>query len=129
MTGTWSGTLEDPNFDPDKLSWTATQNGTSVTGPAVLTMAPPPGESEVRVVNGTMTATLSGTEASLTLTLPAGSFTPFGGPPACSVKGTATAQPSATSLQATMTRTFDASCIGIVSKGATDTVPLALTRQ
>src|SRR5262245_48479518 len=82
LAGTWTGTLGNPPVDPnpDRLSWTATQNGTSVTGPAVLTMTGATPSEPDKVVTGTMVGTISGTQVSLTFTLPAGVFAPFGAP-------------------------------------------------
>ena len=127
LAGSWAGPMREGPADPDPdiLSWTATQSGPNVTGTAVLTMmgSPP------KVVNGTMTGVLAGTQVSLTFTLPAGIFVPVGGPAGCSVTGTATSTPTDTSISATMTRTFSAACIGVVSSSSTDTVQLSLTKQ
>ena len=85
--------------------------------------------TQIRVVQGTMTGLISGTQVSLTFTLPAGSFAAVGGPGACSMIGTATSTPTTTSISATMTRNFDPSCVGNVSKAATDSAQLSLTKQ
>ena len=130
LAGTWSGTMPESSADPDpdRLSWTATQSGTNVSGPAVLTMmASTPGGAP-KTANGTMTGVISGTQVSLTFTLPAGSLVSAGGPAGCSVTGTATSTPTSTSITATMTRTFSAACIGVVVSSPTDTVQLLLTK-
>ena len=119
--------MGDPAFDPDRFAWTVTQNGNALSGPAVLTLVG--GQGQGRNVNGTMAGTLSGTQLSLVLTLPAGSFTAVGGPSGCSVTGTASTTPTSTSMTTTMTRTFDPSCIPTVSRSSTDTVQLSLNKQ
>lgn len=125
LTGNWSGSLGSPaDPSPDRLTWTATQSGTSVTGPVVYTVS---GRSPS--LRGTMTGAISGSQVALTFTLPAGSWVPVGGPSACSETGTATATPAATSMSAPMTLTFAAACIGTVSKGSTDTVQLSLAKE
>jgi len=126
LSGAWTGTMVESSVDPDpdRLSWTATQSGANVSGTAVLTMM----GSEPKVVTGTMTGVIAGTQVSLTFTLPAGSFVSVGGPAGCSVTGTATATPSEISIAATMTRTFSSACLGVVGKSSTDTVQLSLTK-
>jgi hypothetical protein len=126
LAGTWTGTMAESTVDPDpdRLSWTATQSGASVSGTAVLTMM---GDTP-KVVTGTMTGVVAGTQVSLTFTLPAGSFVSVGGPAGCSVTGTATSTPTDTSIAAAMTRTFSAACIGIVGKSSTDMVQLSLSK-
>ena len=127
LAGNWSGTMSESSADPDpdRLSWTAAQTGASLSGTAILTMT---GETP-KVVNGTMTGAVTGSQVSLTFTLPAGSLVQFGVPAGCSVAGTATATPTATSISATMTRTFSSACIGVIVSSATDTVQLSLTKQ
>jgi hypothetical protein len=131
LAGTWAGTMPESSADPDpdRLSWTATQSGANLSGPAALTMmASTPGGTP-KVATGTITGVLAGTQLSLTFTLPAGSLVSAGGPAGCSVTGTLTSTPTATSITGTMTRTFSAACLGVVVSSSTDTPQLLLTKQ
>ncbi len=126
LGGTWSGTLGSPGDpDPDHFTWTAAQNGTSVTGSVVFTMTGSP----PKVVNGTMTGAADGTQVTLTFKLAAGVFSPWGAPADCAMSGTLTSSPTTTSIIGTMTRTFSASCVGTAAKTVVDSVQLSLTKQ
>lgn len=125
LTGAWSGTFaEQGSTNPLRAVWTAAQSGTSVTGAFVLDR---PSQADVKLT-GTLAGALSGSQLTLTLTLPAGAFTPLGAPSTCSASGTGTsAATTATSISATLTVTFHASCAGSIPS-ATATQQLILAK-
>ncbi len=84
LTGTWTGSTSGVGGGIN-FNWTATQSGTSVTGPAVASGT---GFS----FNGTISGTVSGTTVALS-----GAFA-FVGPPACTITITFTAT-GATSIR------------------------------
>src|SRR5262245_57850485 len=83
LSGNWSGTVT-----ASPVTWTVTQNGTSVTGPFVSGVGRP------NPLTGTMSGTVSGTQALLTLVFPAGAFTSAGSS-TCTISITTTASVSA----------------------------------
>jgi hypothetical protein len=87
LTGTWSGVVGAGSGGGRALrvSWSATQSGNSVSGPATLLTSPP-------VTNltfaGTLSGTLTGTQASLKYVSPSGGVP---GSATCSVSGSGAA--------------------------------------
>ena len=117
LAGTWSGTVREVGSTETLLqaTWTATQSGSAVTGPFVLSRT-----GQTIQLNGTLAGTLSGTQLALTLTMPAGAFTPIGGPSTCSATGTGTSEATtATSVSSTLTLSYAASCVGTFTPTAT----------
>jgi hypothetical protein len=106
------------------VTWTASQNGSSVSGPFQVSFDD---EDDGPVsISGTLSGTLSGSQLALTVTFPAGSI-PFA--PDCSITGTGTSTPTATAITAMVTLTFSAPCMGTVADEPTDTDRLVLTKQ
>jgi len=128
LTGTWKGTLTHLNGAGvavnAAVTWTATQNSTNVTGPVSVI----PSGQAIPVV-GTIAGTISGSQVMLTLTAPEGSFVALGGPQACSLTGTTTANATSTTISGTVTETFSAACIGTVAGSANQVETLSLTKS
>jgi hypothetical protein len=128
LSGAWSGkfvfTQSDgtPDPNPGIVTWTATQAGSSVTGPLSLTVSDH-GDSET--FRGTLNGTLSGTQLSLTLSFPAGTFVDV---PACAITGAGTATPTTSAITSTMTVSFGAACMGTVSDRPSEVDQLQLTK-
>jgi len=133
LAGSWAGTLgKTSDSKPIQVTWSATQSGNSVTGPAslVVTNVDNNGNSTTFPVAGTMAATITGSDAAITLTLPPGSFTSIGGPATCSVTGTGTASsPSVSAISAALNIVFDPSCVGTVADHPSETDNLALNKS
>lgn len=126
LSGTWSGTFaESGSTNSLRAAWTATQSGTSVTGVFVLDR---PDQPDVRLT-GTLAGPLSGSQFTLTLTMPAGAFTALGAPATCSATGTGTsAATTASSISATLALTYEPSCVGTFTPNATSTQQLTLRK-
>ena len=124
LAGSWSGKLAVENeSDKTTAKWTASQNGTSVTGPFELTFLD---DNQTSTIQGTLSGTLSGAQLSLTISFPAGTFREA---PACSISGTGTATPTSSSISSTVTFNFAAPCIGKVGERATETDQLTLSKS
>ena len=120
LAGNWTGTIST-----NRATWTATQNGASVTGPMALIT-----QGGVPLSGLTLSGTISGTQVALTLTAPAGTYTPFGpSSSACSATGTGSSTASATSISAVINLTYTAPCVGNVSSALTGTAQLTLTKS
>jgi hypothetical protein len=121
LAGTWSGTLVIPESATTgsalALTWTASQNGVNVSGPHTVTH-PQTGLS----FSGTLTGTLSGTNLTLTMTVPRGNV-PIS--PTCSITGVGVMSATTTSIAGTLT-TVLSQCDGF-NFPANGTVPLLLT--
>lgn len=106
LAGTWSGTLRQPGSQGGStitVIWVVTQVGNRVSGPETV--------SEPRrgtTYSGTLAGTLTGTQLSLTETVPQGSIPGF---PLCSISGAGSFSASAASISGTITARF-ASCEG-----------------
>lgn len=124
LTGTWAGTILDSGSKdtPSAATWTATQSGTSATGAFVFT-AP----NAVKIA-GTLAGVMSGSQVAWTMTFPAGAFTAFGAP-TCSATATGTS-PSVTanSVVATLTLTYSAPCLGVITDKTTEIDILTLSK-
>lgn len=132
LAGAWSGTLASQQSNggtdqnPNQLKWTATQSGSNVTGPLVVTASEEhSGTTETMIFNGTLAGAITGSDMTLTLTMPPGVFADA---PTCSISGTGTATPTASKITSTMTVTFSSSCVGTVTDKATETDFLTLTK-
>jgi hypothetical protein len=131
IAGNWSGTLgKTDSNNPIKVTWSATQSGATASGPATLHIVnnDNSGKSTTLDVAATMTAAISGSNAALTLTLPAGSFTSLGSA-SCSVTGKGDSTLSASSISSSMTITFDPSCVGTVADKSSEVDQLSLTKS
>jgi len=132
LAGSWSGTLGKTNDSkPIQVKWSATQSAASVTGPVSLVVTNNDGNGNTTVfpVAGTMAATISGSDAAITLTLPPGAFTSIGGPSTCSVNGTGTASSAtASAISAALNIVFDPSCVGTIADHASETDNLVLSK-
>jgi hypothetical protein len=129
LAGSWSGKFIFTNSDgtpdpnPGIVAWTATQSGSSVTGPFALTVNDH-GDSET--FHGTLSGTLSGTQLSLTLSFPTGTFADV---PACTITGAGTATPTTSAITSSLTVNFGAPCMGTVSDRPSEVDQLQLTKQ
>jgi hypothetical protein len=122
LTGTWTGVVGSGSGGGRALrvTWTAAQNAGSVSGPATLSTSP--ALTDI-AIPGTLTATLSGSQLSLTFTAPAG----VQRSPTCSVSGAG----SAAVANGTISGTLDVAFVACEALGlqppANDT--LSLTKQ
>jgi hypothetical protein len=131
LAGNWSGTLgKDGSNNPINVTWASTQSGATASGPAMMHIISNDGngKSTTLDVAATMTAAISGSDAALTLILPAGSFTSLGSA-SCSVTAKGNTTPSANSLTSSLTVTFDPSCVGTVADKASEVDTLSLTKS
>ena len=94
LSGSWSGVVGSGSGGGRalRLTWTATQTGNTVTGPATLTTSPAVTDL---TFTGTLTGTLSGTQLSLTFAAPAGSVPAM---PQCSVSARGAGASTTTSI-------------------------------
>lgn len=128
LSGSWSGKLLTGGSEAIAITWMANQTGSSATGPMTATQAGDANHTTLNL-NGTLAGTLTGNQATLTLTIPPGAFLPAGGPAACKLTGTGSGTVSVTSITAPLVITFDPSCVGTVADKATETDTLTLSRQ
>jgi hypothetical protein len=126
LGGAWAGTLtvEGESECCRVNSWTASQNGASVSGPLVLDVG------DGQTVTATLTGTVSGSQlAPATFTVAAGAI---GDPElrACGFSGTGTLAATASSVSGTLSMTFPAACVGeeLVSATPTATWRISLTK-
>lgn len=116
LTGSWSGMMRDEGGqNPDQgapAGWTATQTGNSVSGPFQLKIDED--ETGDRIIRGTLSGTLSGTQASLTMSFPAGTFAEE---PACAISGLGTSTPTSSSLTTLFAMTLTPACDRIIDDG------------
>jgi hypothetical protein len=104
LTGTWSGQVGQPTSGSAlEVTWTATQAGTAVAGPATLVTP----LLHVRA-NGGISGTLTSSQLALAYLAPAGSVPGF---PACAISGTGAATVSGNSITGTLALNFTA-CAG-----------------
>jgi hypothetical protein len=122
LAANWSGTLSRPGRAA-ALAATLNQSFTTIRGAVSVT---PQGGTVP--IYGTLLGTLSGTQFTFTVTVPAGAFTAYGSS-TCTLTGTSTATASATSISGTLSETFSAPCVGSVVDSAAQTEQLSLTRQ
>lgn len=119
LTGTWSGTIGQGSGAGRALrvTWTATQDGNTATGPVSVLTSPP--VTDV-TFSGVMTGTISGTQVSLTLT-----SQPLPGSD-CSLTGTGTANggTGSANIAGTLDVRFSPSC-GALEPPANNGIVLA----
>ena len=119
LAGTWTGTFRTdgrPNEIHPIISWTLTQSGTSLSGPAVF------GDGGG---NGTLSGTVTATQlTSIVLNVVIPEL------PNCSYTGSGALAATATSLSGRLAMTFTAACVGpdLASPTATDTWTLVLAK-
>ena len=119
-SGTWSGTFGTGAVST--VTWTATQSGASVTGPAVVVVS-----GGIVQFTGTITGTTTSDQLALTISVPAGAIAAV---PGCSISGSGTSTvATATSIVATITTTFSSACLGTVTSQSTAAAALALTKR
>lgn len=104
LTGTWSGVLGQPQSGAAlRLTWTATQTGSTVSGPVTLV------KPALNVpATGTMTGTLSGGQLTLTLSVPAGAVPVY---LSCTIVGTGSAVVTGETISGNLQTTFT-NCLG-----------------
>lgn len=104
LAGTWSGLLgQSGSGTALKMTWSASQDGSSVSGPATLIKpaANIPG-------TGILSGTLTGSQLSLTFAVPTGSVPGFA---ACSITGSGSATVTNSAISGSLAATFQ-SCSG-----------------
>lgn len=132
LAGSWAGkmaaTRSDgrPDSNPGVVAWTASQNGSSVSGPLTLTFNNNDNSGVTLSFRGTLSGTLSGTQLALTLSFPAGTFVDV---PACAITGTGTATPTTSAISSSVTITFGAACVGTISDQSSEIDQLTLTKS
>jgi hypothetical protein len=105
LAGTWSGTLRQPGSQGGTgitVIWVASQTGNRVSGPETVS------EPRRPTYMGTLAGTISGTELTLTETVPQGNIPGF---PLCSISGTGPFTASSNAISGTITAAFR-SCEG-----------------
>lgn len=101
-----------------RVTWTATQTGATVSGPATLVKA------ALNVpATGTMTGTLSGSQLTLTYSVPAGAVPVY---LSCTIAGTGSAIASGQTISGNLQTTFT-NCLGSGLQ-TPDSAMLTLTR-
>jgi hypothetical protein len=102
LSGTWSGVVGSGSGGGRalRLTWTATQTGNTVSGPA--TIATSPSVSDL-TFPGTLTGLLTGTQLSLTYSAASGSIAAA---PQCSVSARGTAASTSTAISGQFDVTF-----------------------
>ena len=110
FSGNWAGTFTStPSVSTCfGVTWTATQDGTTATGPAFFR----PIDNREFQQNGTMTATQSGSGWQMELNFPAGSFSPQSF--ACTMTGSGIVQATTSGISGTLTLNWGPSCVGNV---------------
>lgn len=111
VAGTWTGQLgTSASGTALRLTWTATQSGSTATGPARL-VKPSVGTE----IPGTLSATINGTQAGLSFSAPPGSVPTL---PACTASGTGSGTVGGNSILGTFSLTATA-CDSIGVENAT----------
>ena len=119
FTGTWKGTFGTAST-PFAVTWTATQTGSAVAGPALVVVSP------VVSFTGTITGTLSNGQLALAIAVPAGAIAAI---PACSITGAGqSTTATSSSIVASILVTFSQACLGTVTTQASSTATLTLTK-
>ena len=120
FSGTWAGTFGTGSVST--VTWTATQSGTTVTGPAVVVVS-----GGLVQFTGTISGTTTADQLALTISVPAGAIALV---PGCSISGTGTSTvATATSIVATIATTFSSACLGTVTTQSTASAQLALSKH
>jgi hypothetical protein len=123
LTGTWSGVVGSGSGGGRALrvTWTASQSGSRVSGPATLLTSPAVTDL---TFSGTMSGSLTGGQLSLMFAAPSGSVP---GSATCSVTSTGSAAAGTSTISGTLDVTFVA-CEGLGLQPPTSD-QLTLTRQ
>ena len=129
LAGTWTGSLSAPgDNDATRIrSWTATQTGSSVTGPLIVIAG---GGDDTRMdVPTTFGGTVTGNQLAATFTVAAGAI-PDPSLAACAFTGTGTLTATASSISGQLAMSFPPACVGeeLVSDTSTDTWTFTLTK-
>jgi hypothetical protein len=120
LTATWSGILGQPQSGSAlRVTWTATQNGSTVSGPA--TFVKPAANVPA---TGTMSGTLSGSQLTLTYSVPAGAVPVY---LSCTIAGSGSATASSQTISGNLQTTFT-NCLGSGLEPP-DSTQLTLSRQ
>lgn len=126
LAGLWTGTVgEEGESDPAQVTWTASHNGNSATGPLTITFTDTDNGIPY-TFRGMLAGTISGSQLALTVSLPAGTFPEV---PGCSMAGSGTTTASNTTISADITVTFSPACLGTIADSPTDTDRLRLRKQ
>jgi hypothetical protein len=120
LSGTWSGRLgEQQSGSALRVTWTATQTGMTVSGPATFV------KPSLNVpATGTMIGTLSGSQLTLTYSVPAGAVPVY---LSCTVAANGSATASSDTISGNLQTTFT-NCLGSGLE-TPDSPQLNLTRQ
>lgn len=119
LTGVWSGRLGQPQSGSAlRVMWTATQSGATVSGPATLVK----GTTNVSAT-GTMSGTLSGSQLTLSYSVPAGAVPVY---LSCTITGSGSATATGQSISGNLQTTFT-NCLGSGLE-TPDSAQLSLTR-
>ena len=104
LTGVWSGRVgQQQSGSALRVTWTATQSGTTVSGPATLVKP----ASDVPAT-GTMSGTLAGSQLTLTYSVPAGAVPVY---LSCTIAGSGSATASGQTISGNLLMTFT-NCLG-----------------
>ncbi len=118
LAGAWTGTLNLGGQEDDVigLTWTAAQNGTSVSGPMVLRIDDE--GDQPFTINGTLSGTVSGAQLTSTrFTIAAGAI-PDPELTMCSISGTGTQAATATSISGSLAMVFAPNALPCVGPDA-----------
>jgi hypothetical protein len=123
LSGTWSGSIGSGSGGGRalRLTWSATQTGNTVSGPATLTTSPAVSDL---TFTGTLSGTVTGTQLSLRYVSKAGAIA---GVPDCLVSGQGTGTAMATSISGQLDVVFTA-CDSLGLQAPTSS-QFTLTRQ
>ena len=120
LTGTWSGRLgEQQSGSALRVTWTATQTGATVSGPATFV------KPALNVpATGTMSGTLSGSQLTLSYSVPAGAVPVY---LSCTIAASGSATASSQAISGNLQTTFT-NCLGSGLE-TPDSPQIALSRQ
>ena len=122
LGGMWLGTVSHPDENAPTVRWTASQTGSTVTGPVTVSQVNAPEFS------GLIAGQVAGSQLSLTVSFSAGAFTGFGSS-CCSMTATGANNVTATAISMSISETWSAACVPDVVPAATRTGQLSLTKQ
>ena len=132
LAGNWSGRFQGGG-SVWAFTWNATTQPSGASGPSTMTWVstnspPAPGQ----FANGTMTATISGTGVSLTISYPPPSLTQLIGEVDrnCSMSGGGTVPADASTISGTITLNFSSTCTSRFAQGGLNqTGAIVLTKR
>lgn len=124
LGGAWAGTLAaSDGGDPLGLKWTATQSGSTVSGPATLTVE---FEDSTVDIPATISGTVSGAQfISVIFSIAAGAIEDI---PGCSITGTGSYAATVSAIAGPLAMAFSPDCIGTANETATATWQLSLAK-